>query len=46
MAHSGLPNAVQLAGHTKGWAHYLGRLTMAAEGRDPGVDRGPGPHDA
>jgi uncharacterized protein YndB with AHSA1/START domain len=40
MTHSGLPNAGQCAGHDKGWAHYLRRLTMAAAGQDPGVDRG------
>jgi uncharacterized protein YndB with AHSA1/START domain len=43
MTHSGLPNAAQCAGHDKGWAHYLGRLTMAASGRDPGADPGVGP---
>ena len=41
MIHSGLPNAAQRAGHGVGWAHYLGRLAMAAAGRDPGVDPGP-----
>ena len=46
MAHSGLPNAAQCAGHDKGWAHYLGRLAMAAVGRNPGIDRGPVPRDA
>src|SRR5271169_4945181 len=40
MTHSGLPDAAQCASHDKGWAHYLGRLAMAATGRDPGVDRG------
>ena len=40
MTHSGLPSAAQCDAHDKGWAHYLGRLTMAAAGRDPGVDRG------
>jgi uncharacterized protein YndB with AHSA1/START domain len=44
MTHSGLPNAAKCAGHDKGWAHYLGRLAMAAAGQDPGSDRGP--HDA
>jgi uncharacterized protein YndB with AHSA1/START domain len=44
MTHSGLPSAEQCAGHDKGWAHYLGRLTMAAAGQDPGIDRGAGPH--
>jgi uncharacterized protein YndB with AHSA1/START domain len=38
MTHSGLPNAEQCAAHDKGWAHYLGRLTIAASGRDPGPD--------
>ena len=46
MTHSGLPNAAQSAGHDKGWAHYLGRLAMAAAGRNPGIDRGPVPPDA
>ena len=46
MAHSGLPNAEQCAGHDRGWAHYLGRLAMAATGRNPGIDRGPEPRDA
>jgi uncharacterized protein YndB with AHSA1/START domain len=38
MTHSGLPNATQCANHDKGWAHYLGRLTIAAAGRDPAPD--------
>jgi uncharacterized protein YndB with AHSA1/START domain len=46
MTHSGLPNAAQCAGHYTGWAHYLGRLGIAAAGRNPGVDRGPAPRDA
>ena len=41
MTHSGLPTAAKCAGHDIGWAHYLGRLAMAAAGRDPGIDRGP-----
>ena len=41
MAHSGLPNAEQCAGHDRGWAHYLGRLAIAATGRNPGIDHGP-----
>jgi uncharacterized protein YndB with AHSA1/START domain len=41
MTQSGLPNERQCAGHDRGWAHYLGRLAIAATGRDPGVDRGP-----
>ena len=40
-AHSGLPDAAEAAGHGKGWAHYLGRLAIAAAGGDPGVNRGP-----
>jgi uncharacterized protein YndB with AHSA1/START domain len=43
MAHSGLPNETQRARHGEGWAHYLRRLSVAAAGGDPGVDRGPTP---
>ena len=43
MAHSGLPNAEQCAGHNRGWAHYLGRLALVAAGQDPGIDRGAPP---
>jgi uncharacterized protein YndB with AHSA1/START domain len=46
MTHSGLPNEAQCAGHDRGWAHYLGRLGIAATGQDPGIDRGPAPRDA
>jgi uncharacterized protein YndB with AHSA1/START domain len=45
MTHSGLPNAAQCTGHDRGWAHYLGRLAIAATGRNPGIDRGPEPRD-
>jgi uncharacterized protein YndB with AHSA1/START domain len=38
MTHSGLPNAMQCESHSKGWAHYLGRLAVAATGRNPGPD--------
>ena len=38
---AGLPNAEQCAAHDKGWAHYMGRLSLAAAGQDPGPDRGP-----
>src|SRR5579862_3447220 len=38
LTHSGLPSADQCAGHAEGWAHYLGRLTELAGGRDPGPD--------
>jgi uncharacterized protein YndB with AHSA1/START domain len=40
MTHSGLPNAKQCANHAMGWAHYLGRLAVAAAGRNPGIDTG------
>lgn len=40
MTHSGLPTEAQCANHAKGWAHYLGRLAVAASGRDPGPDPG------
>ena len=46
MAHSGLPDAAQCAGHDRGWAHYLGRLGAVVAGRDPGVDGGPPPGNA
>ena len=39
--HSGLPNQAQCDSHAKGWAHYLGRLTLRAAGQDPGPDTGP-----
>jgi uncharacterized protein YndB with AHSA1/START domain len=45
MTHSGLPNEAQCVGHDRGWAHYLGRLGMAATDRNPGIDRGPEPRD-
>ena len=38
MTHTGLPTAEQCASHADGWAHYLGRLTAVAAGRDPGPD--------
>jgi uncharacterized protein YndB with AHSA1/START domain len=40
MTHSGLPNQAECASHAMGWAHYLGRLAIAAAGRDPGIDPG------
>jgi uncharacterized protein YndB with AHSA1/START domain len=46
MTHSGLPDAAQCAGHSRGWGHYLDRLTIAAAGGNPGVDRGPPLNDA
>jgi uncharacterized protein YndB with AHSA1/START domain len=45
MTHSGLPNAAQCASHDRGWAHYLGRLGIAAAGGNPGIDLGPAPRD-
>jgi uncharacterized protein YndB with AHSA1/START domain len=42
MTHSGLPDEAQCAAHARGWAHYFGRLAVAAAGENPGVDRGPG----
>ena len=42
MTHSGLPDAIQCARHNEGWEHYVGRLAMAAAGRNPGADRGIG----
>jgi len=41
MTQSGLPNEAQCARHNTGWAHYLGRLTVAAGGGHPGIDSGP-----
>jgi uncharacterized protein YndB with AHSA1/START domain len=38
MTHSGLPDAVTCDKHDKGWAHYLGRLSVAATGQNPGPD--------
>jgi uncharacterized protein YndB with AHSA1/START domain len=46
MTHSGLPTQAHCANHDWGWAHYLGRLAMAAAGQNPGVDRGPPPRNA
>ena len=43
MTHSGLPSEAKRAGHAKGWAHYLGRLAIAAAGKNPGADLGPAP---
>jgi len=36
-SHSGLPPE-EVPNHTDGWNHYLGRLALAASGRDPGPD--------
>ncbi len=45
MTHSGLPNAAQCTSHSQGWQHYLGRLAIAAGGRNPGADHGPAQRD-
>ncbi|MBI4492079.1 MAG: SRPBCC domain-containing protein [Chloroflexi bacterium] len=37
LRHLGLP-VDQREQHTEGWGHYLARLAIAAEGRDPGPD--------
>jgi uncharacterized protein YndB with AHSA1/START domain len=37
LVHRGLAGPMADA-HAGGWAHYLGRLSAAAEGRDPGPD--------
>ena len=46
MTHTGLPDAEQCTSHARGWAHYLGRVAVAAAGRDPGPDPGPVHHRA
>ena len=46
MTHRDLPNEAQCASHARGWAHYLGRLAIAAAGQDPGPDSGPAARDA
>ncbi|MEZ0069078.1 uncharacterized protein YndB with AHSA1/START domain [Streptacidiphilus sp. MAP12-20] len=37
LTHSDLPEPARAA-HQDGWEHYLGRLTVRAEGGDPGPD--------
>ncbi|MDN5768945.1 MAG: SRPBCC domain-containing protein [Humibacillus sp.] len=37
VVHSGLPDP-QLAGHVDGWAHFLARLVVTAQGGDAGDD--------
>jgi uncharacterized protein YndB with AHSA1/START domain len=41
LTHIGLPNEAQCASHTRGWTHYLSRLSVAAAGGNPGIDHGP-----
>jgi uncharacterized protein YndB with AHSA1/START domain len=38
LTHSGLPDEETRASHAEGWAHYIGRLAIAAAGGDPGPD--------
>lgn len=38
LVHRGLPDEGAAASHSAGWDHYLGRLTVAASGGDPGPD--------
>ena len=38
LTHSGLPNEESAQAHAEGWAHYLGRLRVVAQGGDPGPD--------
>lgn len=42
LTHSGLP-ADEVPLHRTGWEHYLPRLAVVAQGRNPGPDEGPGP---
>ncbi|MEO5743490.1 MAG: SRPBCC domain-containing protein [Terracoccus sp.] len=37
VVHSGLPDPL-LAGHAEGWAHFLARLVVVAEGGEAGED--------
>jgi uncharacterized protein YndB with AHSA1/START domain len=38
LRHSGLPDAEQGSHHRAGWEVYLGRLSLASTGREPGAD--------
>ncbi|WP_329342877.1 SRPBCC domain-containing protein [Streptomyces sp. NBC_01352] len=38
LVHRGLPSAEACAAHREGWTHYVQRLTIRAEGGDPGPD--------
>ena len=42
LVHTGLPEDA-VSDHAAGWDHYLGRLALAATGRDAGPDQVPGP---
>jgi uncharacterized protein YndB with AHSA1/START domain len=37
-AHRDLPTAEEVRNHSRGWAHYLGRLEAVASGGNPGPD--------
>jgi uncharacterized protein YndB with AHSA1/START domain len=41
LTHRGL-SEIERDRHRVGWEHYLGRLSSAAAGRNPGPDAGPG----
>ena len=41
LVHRGLPDEDAVAQHGMGWEHYLGRLSVAAAGGDPGPDAPP-----
>jgi uncharacterized protein YndB with AHSA1/START domain len=41
MTHSGLPNEKECEAHQRGWAHYFGRLSIAAAGGSLSADQGP-----
>jgi uncharacterized protein YndB with AHSA1/START domain len=38
LRHSGLPDDEQRQQHREGWVRYLGRLSMAGSGGDPGPE--------
>ena len=38
LVHDGLPGPEAFALHSEGWERYLGRLSVAASGGDPGAD--------
>lgn len=38
LVHRGLPSPEACAAHEEGWAHYVERLAIAAQGGDPGDD--------
>ncbi len=41
LRHTQLPSEESASAHGDGWDHFLGRLSIAAAGGDPGPDRGP-----